>query len=114
VHLLSTTYRIVCVDKAHEPTHHHIVKVGTVDAADASSQEPNRFWTVAEVREALQNGDQFFTEDPSIQRPQMPPLVEAVDCPEPDCPGQTIRTIKTQADASRDDNLDNLPSCSGH
>jgi hypothetical protein len=94
------TYRIVCVDT--EYPHRHILAVGTGDDPDAASAR----WTTAQVRSALADGDRFFTVSPSTEARAE---VRRDDCPEPGC---TFKTIRSDADAVTDNNLDNLRACS--
>jgi hypothetical protein len=92
-------HRIVCVNTEHP--HRHIVKVGTGTTADKYS----RIWTVKEVREALANGDRFYTVSPSTGKEAD---VKADDCKVGGC---TVKTIRSKADAVTDNNLDNMGSC---
>jgi Protein of unknown function (DUF3892) len=94
------SYRIVCVETEHP--HRHILAVGTGD--DPSSA--NSRWTVQQVRNALANGDRFYTVSPSTG---LTADVKADDC---NIGGCTVKTIRSHADAVTDNNLDNLRVCS--
>lgn len=96
-------YRIVCTNQVpvNQPrTHAHIVRVGT----GTTPQQWSRMWELAEVIQAIRSGQhQFYTQSPSTGR-QASVLV--VPC------GVCARDIiRSAADAVRDNNLDNLPSC---
>ena len=91
-----STYRIVCVEKVKSGDHHHLTHVGTgTDPAKATKR-----WTVAEVRTAIDNGDQFHTEDAAGVKADVEPTTCCV-----------VKTIKTKGDAVKDNNLDNLRIC---
>lgn len=94
-----SSYQIVCVNT--EYPHRHIVKVGTGTTADKYT----RTWTVKEVRDALEDGDRFYTVSPSTGKEAD---VKADTCKEPNC---TVKTIRSTADAVTDNNLDNMSSC---
>jgi hypothetical protein len=83
-------YRIVCVNTEHP--HRHIIKVGTGTTTDKYTQT----WTVKEVREALENGDRFYTISPSAGKEAN---VKADDCKVGGC---TVKTIRSNADAVAD------------
>ena len=89
-------YRVVCVDTEHP--HRHITHVCTGSAPDTA----NKCWTVAEVRTAIINGDTFYTVSASTGKRAG---VRLDDCRIAGC---TIKTIRSDADAISDDNLDNL------
>lgn len=95
-----STYRIVCVDT--EYPHRHILSVGTGTDPNKASQK----WTTAQVRQALADGDRFYTKSPSTGAEAD---VHSDDCPEPGC---SFKTIRSDADAVTDNNLDNLRGCS--
>jgi hypothetical protein len=94
------TYRIVCVTTRHP--HRHIVEVGTGIDPDS----PSRRWTVEEVRAAMADGDEFYTESRTTMRRA---AVRADDCPFEDC---TVKTLRSAADAVVDNNLESLQTCS--
>jgi hypothetical protein len=50
-------YRIVCLTNGHPTEHRHIVSIGTgTNPAEASEHK-----TVGQVREAISQGDRFYT-----------------------------------------------------
>jgi hypothetical protein len=93
------SHRIVCVSTEHP--HRHITKLGTGIMADRHT----RTWMIKEVREALQDGDRFYTVSPGTG---LEAHVHADTC---DIDGCTVMTIRSGADASRDNNLDALAEC---
>jgi hypothetical protein len=92
-------YQIVCVNTQH--SHRHITNVGTGNAASGYS----RLWTVESVRAALDDGDTFYTVSPSRGTVAE---VYPDDCPIDGC---TVKTIRSRADKTADNNLDNLAGC---
>ena|ERR1700675_1229818 len=96
-------YRIVCTTQVpvSAPTlHAHIVNVGTGDDPESYS----KYWTLAEVLAAMDNGDTFYTIGvASGQRAE----VKKVLCPS--CPKTFI--IRSARDAVKDNNLDSLRIC---
>lgn len=80
-------YEIICVVKQRG----HIAWVGT-----GTGNTYSRSWTVAEVRQAIRQGHQFFTKSPSTGKEA---AVEPHD------------TIRSTADAVTDNNLDSLRRC---
>lgn len=82
------SYRIVCVEK-----NSHITAVGTGSDPNKASKR----WTVSQVRQALENGDRFYTEDTSGHQVD----VEAYG----------DKWIRTDPDNETDNNLDNLRAC---
>ena len=96
------TYRIICTNQVpvDEPTTHaHIVAVGTGDDPEAP---PTKRWTLQEVIDAIEDGDDFYTEDSEGNRAD----VDVIACPA--CDHEIIRT---GPDDSTDNNLDSLPIC---
>lgn len=93
-------YRIVCVETEHP--HRHITHVGTGSDPNAA----NYRWTVTQVRNAIFNGDRFYTVSPSTGT--------TADVRRDDCRinGCIVKTIRSTADAVTDNNLDNLRVCS--
>ena len=87
-------YRIVCIERAYGGVG-HIVAVGT--GTDPSTA--NNRLTVAEVRNALKQGDTFHTVGSDGRKA----YVEAWDIP----------GIRTKPDASTKDNLESLRVCGG-
>jgi hypothetical protein len=87
-------HQIVCVNTERE--HRHIVSVGLGSG---------EIWTVKEVRKAIKNGDRFYTVGPQSHKIAD---VRRCRCREPGC---DIKTIRSEADAVRDNNLDNLNPC---
>jgi hypothetical protein len=93
------SHRIVCVNTEHP--HRHITHVGTGgDPNQADSR-----WTVADVRQALFNGDRFYTVSPSTG---LTADVRPDDCRINGC---TVKTIRSHTDAVTDNNLDYLRIC---
>jgi Protein of unknown function (DUF3892) len=82
------SYRIVCVEKDD-----HITAVGT----GTNPRKASKRWTVAKVRERLDAGDRFYTEDGDGNQADVEPYGE--------------QWIRTDPDAQTDNNLDNLRAC---
>jgi hypothetical protein len=93
------SYRIVCVNKAHE--HSHILSVGTGTTPDHWS----RMWTVEEIIAAIRSGDRFYTVSPSTGKAAD---VRPMTCHVAGC---LVVTLRSASDAVTDNNLDNMPSC---
>jgi hypothetical protein len=93
------TRRIVCVETEHP--HRHILAVGIGTEANKASYR----LTTAEVRNAIANGDVFYTIG-SVTGDSA--LVSPDDCRIGGC---TIKTIRTHPDDTRDDNLDEMRVC---
>lgn len=93
-------YRIVCVETQHPHRHIHHVGTGT-DPGSANVR-----WTVGEVRSALRGGHRFYTYSPSTG------LTADVEPYDVWTSGGWIYTIRSSPDAVRDNNLDNLRTCS--
>ena len=89
-------YRIVCADLQHPQR--HIVRVGTAPA----SNRPTKMWSTEEVRHALAARAFFYTTSPSTRKRA---AVFADTCRIPGC---SVRTLRSAADAVRDNNLDNM------
>jgi len=94
----TSSHRIVCVTTEHP--HRHIVDVGTGTDPQKASQR----WTVKEVRDAIDNGDTFHTKD---SKGNIAAVLKDT-CRQPSC---TVQTIRSTADASTENNLDNLRTC---
>jgi len=94
-----STYRIVCVTTQHP--HRHIISVGV----GGNDRNPSRRLTIAEVRRMIDSGDTFYTQSPTTERRAR---VHKDTCKEPFC---MVATIRSSADAIRDNNLDYLPGC---
>ncbi len=92
--------RIVCVETEHP--HRHIVAVGI----GANAARADYRMTVAEVRNAIEDGDVFYTVGSSSGKTA---LVGLDTCHFPTC---TVATIRTNPDDEKDDNLDELRACS--
>jgi len=90
------TYRIVCVEKVASGDHHHLTHAGTGTDPDKATQR----WTVAEVRTAIGNGDEFYSQGGGEKA-----YVERFTC----C---GVNTIRTKADDTTKDNLDYKRICS--
>jgi hypothetical protein len=97
-----STYRIVCVKTEHP--HRHILSVGTgTDAA-----KPTETFTVTQVRDMLDKSDVFYTTDSKGTIA----LVRKATCKKETNVGECdVKTIKSAADATKDNNLDNLATC---
>ena len=96
-------YRVVCSEQVPAAAHSRnakIVAVGTGSDPDRASQR----WTVAEVVNAMQRGDRFYTQGKASGRVAW---VEKYWCPA--CGGWHIRSTR---DAVVDNNLDSLRACS--
>ena len=90
--------QIVCVDRGDfSPDHRHITLAGTGDASGWDTP-----WTVPEVRAAIADGDRFYTVSPATNKTAN---VEPFDC---SCGAKTIRS---NPDAEKDNNLDSLTRC---
>lgn len=83
-------HQITCATKIH--AHRHITKVGG----------PTGRWTVAEARAAIARGEVFYTVSPSTRRTAR---IDRYTCT---C---GVLTLRSAADAVKDNNLDNLPNC---
>ena len=92
------SYQIVCTER--QASHGHITHVGT--GSDPADQR----WTVKNVREAIEDGDTFYTVGP---RSGKTAYVEPYDAY---ANGVILETIRSSADAVEDNNLDNLRACS--
>jgi hypothetical protein len=95
-------YRIVCVESKYFESgkHDHLTVVGTGKDPAAADKK----WTVAEVRSAIDGGDEFFTRSVSTGNEAK---VEKFTCSTCD-----FKTIRSNADRVQDNNLDNLRTCS--
>ncbi|HZM54489.1 MAG TPA: hypothetical protein VFC03_05625, partial [Acidimicrobiales bacterium] len=98
--------RIVCVttEQTHRHivnAHPHVVSVGIGETANA----PRETVTVERVRDAIAAGDSFYTYSPSAQKVA---FVHNATC---EVPGCKVETIRSDADAVADNNLDNLAIC---
>jgi len=94
------TERIVCVTTTHP--HRHIVSVGI----GSTSGTPLITKSVTAVRAAIDAGDSFETSSPSTGKIAK---VKKDTCGKDGC---AVLTIRSEADAVKDNNLDNLPVCS--
>jgi len=91
-------YQVVCATKQH--AHRHIVNVGTgTDDVVASG-----IWTVGQVRQRLEKGDRFYTTDSMGREADVEPYTCRRD-------GCGIETVRTKADATTDNNLDQIRNC---
>jgi hypothetical protein len=90
-------YRIVCTTLKNVLEHRHIVEVGT----GFDPKKATRQWTVEDVRGAIVVGDVFYTQDGAGNQAE----VSRYDCP---C---GYKTIRSAADATAANNLDNLHQC---
>jgi len=91
--------RVVCVETEH--AHRHIVAVGI--GTDPSKADYRM--TVTEVREAIKDGDVFYTVGSSSGEAA---LVGLDTCHMANC---TVKTIRTNPDDVKDDNLDEMRTC---
>lgn len=87
--------RIVCVTKSASGDHHHITEVGI--GTDPSRAESSM--TVSAVRQAIDNGDKFYSQGRGEKA-----YVEKYSC----C---GVDTIRTKADDTTKDNLDTKRAC---
>ncbi len=97
-----TGYRVICTLQDPPGVSHldaHIVKVGT----GVTTTTYSRLWSVAEVYEAMDRGDLFYTEGPTSG---VRARVGKWGCRTCNAP-----TLRSSADAVRDNNLDYLPRC---
>jgi hypothetical protein len=97
-----TAYRVICTNQepaSQPPQHAHIVSIGVGITPDHYNQR----FTLQQVIQMIDRGDQFYTIGPSSGKKAM---VEKYVC-------QHCRQyhIKSSADAVRDNNLDSLPYC---
>jgi hypothetical protein len=90
-------YQIVCVDKVQSGDHHHLTAVGLGTDPDAATSKKS----VAQVRSAIEDGDTFHTLSSPGGRKA---YVEKFTC----C---GVATIRTKADDTKIDNLDDLRTC---
>lgn len=96
-------YRIICTEQepAGVPNDRaHIVRVGT----GVTATQYSRKWTLAEVIKAMDNGDTFHTVSESTGK-----IAQVVKYQCAVCKGWHI---KSSPDAVKDNNLDNLRTCS--
>jgi hypothetical protein len=96
---MAAEYQIVCAERLE--SHEHITHVGTGTNADKATKR----WTVQAIRNALENGDQFYTVSPSTDRVADVRAYNAV------VEGRTVETIRSASDAIPDNNLDNIRVC---
>lgn len=95
-------YRIICTrkqDVLHPYRHGHLVQVGT----GATPRNYDKLWTIAEVYQAMNAGDIFYTQSESTGRTASVHPYQCGACQAP--------TLRTSPDAVHDNNLDNLPNC---
>jgi hypothetical protein len=90
--------QIVCVEKVASGDHHHLTAVGLGTDPKAATSK----MTVANVRSAIDKGDTFHTVSSSGGKKA---YVEKFTC----C---GVNTIRTRADDTKVDNLDDLRICS--
>jgi hypothetical protein len=88
------SHRIVCVKTEHP--HRHVTKVGT----GITAARHTRTWTIREVREALHDGEGFYTFSPITG---LHAHVVADTC---DIDGCTVMTIRSELREASD--LENL------
>ena len=94
-------YQIICTLQepcTSPPNEAHIVKVGTGSSAGYS-----KLWTVAEVFQAMNSGDTFYTQGQTSGKVA---TVHPFHCTQ--CQRWTLRS---SPDAVKDNNLDSLPFC---
>ncbi len=94
-------YRIICTIQQpfYQPhSHAHIVKAGT--GADSGY---SKLWTVADIYNAMDRGDTFYTQGKSSGKFASVHKYQCTAC--------NFLTIRSAADAVYDNNLDNLPTC---
>ena len=98
-------YRIICTTQqpAQLPNDRaHIVAVGTIDPGSTSSTY-SKYWQLGEVLKAMDAKDEFYTLGEQSGK------TAAVD--KYVCPFCTQTHIRSAPDATKDNNLDNLPRC---
>ncbi len=93
------TKRIVCVETEHP--HRHIVAVGIGTEAQKATER----MTVSEVRKSIEDGNTFYTVGSSSGDVA---LVGLDTCHYSGC---TVKTIRTNPDDVKDDNLDEMRAC---
>jgi Protein of unknown function (DUF3892) len=97
-----SSYRIICTTQqpAQLPNDQaHIVAVGTGASASTSDQ----YWQLSEVLAAMDRGDSFYTFGETSRKTA---AVQKFIC------AQCLEThIRSNPDAVKDNNLDNLPRC---
>ncbi|MDR5657701.1 DUF3892 domain-containing protein [Halodesulfurarchaeum sp. HSR-GB] len=99
-----TSYRIVCTEQDPPSEPHdqaHIVAVGTGNDPDKAS----RRWELNEVLVAMDGNDEFYTKSESTSQTAEVHKYECGTC------GQT--TLRSTADETEDNNLNNLRECRG-
>ena len=99
-----SSYRIVCTeqdppDQPHDQA--HIIAVGTGSEPNKANQK----WTIDEVIEAMDDGDTFYTKSVSTG--------ETAEVHEYECPTCGQITLRSEADETKDNNLNNLRECRG-
>jgi hypothetical protein len=87
------SYQITCATKVH--AHRHITTVGGPVLGSAG---------VEQARALIASGDTLYTVSPSTGQRA---TVERFDCP-----SDGVHSLRSSADATGDNNLDDLPSCS--
>lgn len=96
-------YRVVCTRQvpADRPNDQaHIVKVGT----NPTTESYSRIWTVQEVIVAMGQGDTFYTQGEQSGKVARIEVVQR-------CAICGRAYLRSAADAVKDNNLDNLPTC---
>ncbi|MHB1497632.1 MAG: DUF3892 domain-containing protein [Acidimicrobiales bacterium] len=95
------SYKITCTDTLYDTAHghEHITGVG------ASAGDKTAYWTVQDVRKAIKSGDIFYTVSPGTSKIA---LVERYTCK---VGNREVKTIRSAADATKENNLDNLAAC---
>ena len=94
-------YHVICTINSPAttpPIHGHIIRIGAEDAKGSY-----RSWTVGEVYNAMDQGETFYTTSPDLKHVA---LVHKYRCP-----AHQIDTLQSAPDATKDNNLDNLPKC---
>jgi hypothetical protein len=95
-------YRIVCVESKYflSGKHDHIIAVGT----SSSTGTADKRWAVEEVREAIDDGDEFYTKSETTAKEAKVRKFTCKEC--------HFDTIRSSDDSISDNNLDNLRTCS--
>lgn len=96
-------YQITCTNQEPRTAPTCIAHIVQVGAKLANANQAPVLWTVTQVYAAMDRGDTFWTFSPSAQKWAQ---VHKHRCA---CGRATLRSA---ADAVRDNNLDNLPRCS--
>lgn len=98
--MATNVHFITCVSRARTLFHQHVTSVGIGETIGYYRERVS----VAAVRQAIREGDRFYTVSPTTGKAA---LVELYDCPSCKAP-----TIRSAPDWVTDNNLDTIPICS--